>query len=416
MSELALLGGTPVRSAPFPAWPIGGPEELRGLTEALDAGIWSSASGPKVVELEQRFAAFQDSAHGIAVQTGTVALEIALAALGIGAGDEVIVPPYTFIASATAVLKINALPVFVDIDPATYCIDPAAVEAAITPRTRAVIAVHLGGHPADMDRLLELKQRHGIAIIEDAAHAHGAAWHGRRVGALGDFGTWSFQASKNMTSGEGGMIMADDPALADRARSLHNCGRATGGMWYDHFELGGNYRLTEFQSALLLAQLARLPQQIEQRESCSKQLDAELSGLDGIRSQARDARATMHAHHLYLFRYDRHAFAGVSRERFVEALNAEGIPASIGYPQPLNCQPLFVNRAFDTRATGYDPNYAPTQYERLDLPASIAACRETVWLYQQMLLGTAEDMHDIITAIRKIQRNASALFVASRVF
>ena len=409
MSDLALLGGAPVRRAPFPAWPAYGEEEAQGLQEVLAGGVWSAASAPKVAELEERFSAFHDAAFGVAMTNGTISLEIAMAALGIGAGDEVIVPPYTFLATASAVLKMNALPIFVDIDPTTYCIDPDAVEAAITPRTRAIIAVHLGGHPADMDRLSAIARQHGIALIEDAAHAHGAAWQGRRVGALGDVGGWSFQASKNMTAGEGGMVTTDDALLAEKARALHNCGRVAGGKWYEHAALGGNYRLTEFQSAVLLAQLARLPAQIERRESCGRYLDRELAAIEGIRPLARDPRATTHAYHLYLFRYDGEAFGGLDRDRFVAALQAEGIPSSIGYPIPLNCQPLFVNRAFDTRATYYDPTYVPTRFERLDLPVCAKACNETVWLFQNMLLGATDDMDDIVAAVRKIQQNAPAL-------
>lgn len=406
MNTLAIEGGTPVRREPFPSWPVWNDHERRGLLEVLDQGIWSSGAGPKVTQLEQEFAAFHDAAHGIAAPNGTISIEIALAALGIGAGDEVIVPPYTFYATAAAVLKLNALPIFVDIDLDSYCIDPRAVEAAITPRSRAIIPVHLGGHPADMDQLLDLKRRHGIAIIEDAAHAHGAAWNGRKVGAFGDFGSWSFQASKNMTSGEGGMLTTNDAALAELARSLHDCGRVPGGKWYEHAILGGNYRLTEFQSVLLLAQLARLPEQIARREQSAAVLDAELATIDGIRPLPRDPRATTHAYHLYIFRFLEHDFGAMSRDDFVAALCAEGIPASVGYPIPLNCQPVFADLAFDTRATGYDPHYAATQFDRLELPACSRACAETVWLWPNMLLGTAADLDDIVAAVRKIQAAA----------
>ena len=402
MSTLAVEGGTPVRREPFPSWPVWDEHERNGLLEVLDQGIWSNGAGPKVSELEATFAAFHDAAFGIAAPNGTISLEIAMAALGIGSGDEVIVPPYTFYASASAVLKMNALPIFVDISLDSYCIDPDAVEAAITPRTRAVIPVHLGGHPADMDRLLEIKRKHGIAIIEDAAHAHGSSWNGRKVGAIGDFGAWSFQASKNMTAGEGGMLTTNDPELAERARSFHDCGRVAGGKWYEHAILGGNYRLTEFQSVLLLAQLARLPEHIERREQSAAYLDRELSRFDGIRPLPRDPRVTAHAYHLYVFRFIEDDFGAISRDDFVAAMRAEGIPASTGYPIPLNCQPVFTNRAFDTRATNYDPNYAPTQFERLELPACLRACAETVWLMPNMLLGSSSDMEDIVTAVHKI--------------
>jgi dTDP-4-amino-4,6-dideoxygalactose transaminase len=307
------------------------------------------------------------------------------------------------------VLKVNALPIFVDIDPATYNIDPDAVEAAITPRTKAVIAVHFAGQPADMDRLIAIKARHGVRIIEDAAHAHGAIWRDRHVGAVGDLGCWSFQASKNMTAGEGGMVTTNDPHLAERAWALHNCGRTPDGPWYEHGILGGNYRLTEFQSALLLTQLGRLPTDLARREAAAEYLDGALAAIPGLRPVDRDPRATRHAYHLYMFRYDRAAFDGLSRARFIEALRAEGIPASPGYPAPLNLQPIFVNRAFDTRATGYDPDYPPTQFERLDLPATTQVCGETIWLTQNLLLGTPGDLADIVTAADKIRRGAPDL-------
>lgn len=409
MAELAVLGGTPVRDEPFPPWPVYGEEERRALEEVLTARVWSSAEGPQKQELERRFAAFQEADHGIAVSNGTISLEIALTACGIESGDEVIVPAYTFLATATAVLQVNGLPIFVDIDPDTYNINPDAVEAAITPRTKAVICVHFAGQPCDLDRLREITRRHGLRLIEDAAHAHGAVWRDRRVGALGDFGSWSFQASKNMTAGEGGMLTTNDTALAERARSLHNCGRAHNGQWYEHALLGGNYRLTEWQSALLLAQLGRLPAHLAQREAAAEYLDGALAKLPGIRPVVRDPRTTTHSYHLYMFRYVPAGFAGLRRERFLRALRAEGIPASPGYPVPLNLQPVFVNRAFDTRATGYDPAYLPTQFERLDLPVTTRLCAETVWLTQNLLLGTERDLADIVTAVDKVRQGAAAL-------
>ncbi len=405
MDRLAIDGGKPVRVTPYPAWPVFDELEKSGLMLALEGSMWGGARGaPLGAELQSRFAAYHQAGYGIAVANGTVSLEIALAALGIGAGDEVIVPPYTFISTASAVLKVNALPVFVDIDPETYCIDPAAAEAAINPRTRCIIPVHFAGHPADMDRLLDLQKRFGIAIVEDAAHAHGAEWKGHKVGALGEFGSFSFQNSKNMTCGEGGMLLTNDRALAEKADSLHTCGRLPGGAWYEHALLGGNYRLTEFQSAILLAQLSRLPAQIQQREENAALLDHELVQIPGIRPLGRDPRCTVHAHHLYMFRYDKSAFAGMSLSAFAAALCAEGIPASTGYPMPLNHQPLFTQRAFDLRATDYDPSNPRTQFENLELPVAERVCRETIWLPQNLLLGSKEDVLDVVAAIDKIQR------------
>lgn len=407
MSAATRTTTNPVRTAPFPVWPVFEESDLRLVAGAVEARVWSAADGPLKREFEARFAALHEAKHAVGVTNGTISLEIALAALGIGAGDEVIVPPYTFLATASAVLKMNALPIFTDIDPDTYCLDPAAVEAAITPRTRAIIVVHLGGHPADLDRLLAIKERHGLALIEDAAHAHGAAWRERPVGARGEFGSWSFQASKNLTCGEGGALTTNDDALAELAWNLHNCGRTRSGPWYEHPFLGGNYRLPELQCALLLAGLARLPAQIARREAGAAYLDRELGAFAGIRPLPRDPRATVHAHHLYLFRYDPAAFAGLSRDAFVAALREEGIPASAGYPYPLNRQPLFQTLSFDTRATGYDPLYPPTQYGRLDLPVCERACAETVWLPQNVLLADEAGLADVTAAIDTVQRRAT---------
>lgn len=409
MAELAILGGAPVRTARFPAWPQYGEEERRALYEVLAARVWSSAEGPKKRDLEARFAAAQDAAHAVAVSNGTVALEIALRACGVGAGDEVIVPAYTFLATASAVLQVNALPVFVDIDPETYNIVPAMAEAAVTARTKAIIGVHFAGQPCDLDGLRDVAHRHGLRLIEDAAQAHGAGWRDRHVGALGDVGTWSFQASKNLTAGEGGMVTTDDAALAARARSLHNCGRTPDGEWYEHALLGGNHRLTEWQSAILLAQLGRLPAQVARREAAAEYLDAALARIPGLRPLGRDPRATTHAYHLYLFRYDPSGFDGLDRDTFLRALRAEGIPASGGYAIPLNRQPVFVERAFDTVATGYDPAYPPTRFAALDLPATERACAEAVWLPQNLLLGADADLADVVAAVEKVRRNAAAL-------
>jgi dTDP-4-amino-4,6-dideoxygalactose transaminase len=394
---------SPVRSRPYPSWPQYGPEELAALGGVLESGVWSDANGPAVQAVERAYAEFVQAEHAIAVTNGTVAIVLALRALGIGSGDEVIVPPYTFLATATAVLEVNALPIFADIDPNTWCIDPAEVEAAITERTRAIIPVHVGGHPADMDRLLEIARRHNLAVIEDCAHAHGSMWNDRRVGSIGDVGTWSFQASKNLTAGEGGMVTTNDDTLAETIQSLRHCGRKKDGPWYAHYMMSGNFRLTEWQSSVLHRQLERYPAQLERRDANGRFLDAGLAEIEGVSPLVRDPRATVHAYHLYQFRYDAAGFGGMSRDEFISRVQAEGIPVSAGYPLPLYRQPLFVDRAFDTVATGYDPGYAPTQYDRLHLPVVEEACASGVWIGQNVLLDDEEGMNDIVTAIRKVQ-------------
>ena len=215
MSEkLALLGGTPVKARPFPTWPQYDENEEKALIDVLHSRIWWRTPGKQTLEFEERFAAYQEAKYGIACTNGTAALEIAVAALGIGLGDEVIVPDFTFIATASAVLSVGAMPVLVDVDPNTYCIDPEKVEALITPRTKAIIAVHIAGHPADMDRLQEIARIHNLSIIEDSSHAHGSEWKGKKIGAIGSIGTFSFQSSKLMTAGEGGLLVTNNEDLA----------------------------------------------------------------------------------------------------------------------------------------------------------------------------------------------------------
>ncbi len=254
MQKLAILGGEPVKKTPLPDWPYYDDTERQALQEVLESRVWWRTPGTRTLQFEQEFAAFQQASYGVAVTNGTAALEVSLAALGIGAGDEVIVPDFTFVATASAVLFTGALPVLVDVTPDTYCIDPDQVEAAITPATKAIIAVHMGGHPADLDRLTEIARKNGVYLLEDSAHAHGSEWRGRKIGAIGDIGTFSFQASKLMTAGEGGMIVTNSKELERLIRSVHDCGRMPGEWFYSHFIYGSNYRLSEWQGAVLSQQ------------------------------------------------------------------------------------------------------------------------------------------------------------------
>jgi len=399
--RLALHGGTPVRTEPFPRWPVWGEEEEKALLEVLHSGQWG-IGGEKTTQFEEAFARFQNARYGISVTNGTAALEIALRAAGVGPGDEVIIPPYTFVATATACLALGALPVFADIDPETYLLSPTAAEARITERTKAIIAVHIGGCPADMDAFPELARRHGLKLIEDAAQAHAAAWRGRRVGAIGDMGAFSFQSSKNLSAGEGGMILTDDAVLAERCWSIHNVGRVREGAWYQHETWGGNYRMTQWQAAILLAQMTRLEEQSARREENAQYLSQELTKL-GLRPLARDPRVTQHAWHLFIFRYDPNLARGASREAFIKAMNAEGIPCSPGYV------PLYATKAVregtldNLHWVGRDAS----EIERLhpSCPAAERACyEEAVWLPQYVLLGTRADMDSIVEAAAKVLR------------
>ena len=281
-TTLALHGGKPIRSKSYPNWPDFDQSDEQALLDVLRSAKWGRHLGTQVDAFEAAFATYQGARFGVAVMNGSVALRIALLAAGIQAGDEVIVPAYTFIATASAVIEVNAIPVFCDIDPHTYCLSPADLERALTQRTRAIIPVHFAGQSAQMDVIMPLAEKHNLVVIEDAAHAHGAEFEGQRLGSIGDFGCFSFQASKNLTAGEGGIILTNEERYERLCRALHTCGRYPEGQWYEHFLPGGNYRLTEFQAALLLSQLARLENQTVRRNTNGLYLNERLSEIPGI--------------------------------------------------------------------------------------------------------------------------------------
>jgi dTDP-4-amino-4,6-dideoxygalactose transaminase len=407
MSALALLGGKKAKSKPFPVWPYYDSNEDRALKEVLESRVWWRTPGTRTLEFEKSFAKFHGARHAIAVTNGTAALEVAVASLGIGAGDEVIVPNFTFVATASAVLFANALPVLVDVDPETYCIDPDLVEDAITSRTRAIIAVHMGGHPADLDRLKRIASRKRLALIEDSAHAHASEWRGQRVGTFGVAGTFSFQASKLMTAGEGGMIISNHDKFEVRARSVHDCGRMPGKWFYSHFIYGSNYRLSEWQGAILQVQLGRLDQQTKRRHHNARLLDRLLRAIPGITPQKLDERCTRNGQYAYIFHINKKEFAGLSSERFIEALNAEGIPHQASYP-PLHAVDMFRNGEYRKRLSGKQAK-DKHKFLKQKFPVTQKAAWETVWLPQPVLLGDEEDMHEIAAAIAKIQKNAKEL-------
>ena len=363
---------------------------------------------PAVKELETNFAAYHQVPHAISCSNGTVALEVALHALGAGPGDEVIVPPFTFVASATAVLLCRATPVFADIDPETFNLSVDAAAAAITPRTRAIVVVHFGGRPAEMDAFQALARKHGVALLEDAAHAHGARWSGIPVGGWGDVATFSFQAFKLMTAGEGGIILSKDADVADRCWAYCNQGRTRDGGWFDHYTLGTNYRLTAFQAAVLGAQLQRLPEQTRTRAANVAYLRECLREVPGLRLPEDDPRASENPYYLLTFWYNPDEFAGLPRDIAIKALQAEGIPLKVTYPHPLYRNPVFTAERAMLAHTAQD-------YDRLCLPVSERVCREGVWLSHSMLLGDRTDIDDVIESLHKVRRLASTIPVLQAV-
>ena len=407
MSELALFGGQKTKQRLFPLWPQYDDRERRALEEVLESRVWWCTPGTRTLEFEKAFAEYHGARHGIAVTNGTAALEVTMAALGIGPGDEVIVPDFTFVATASAVLFANALPVLVDVDPETYCLDPILTAAAITPRTKAIIAVHMGGHPADLDALQDIARKHEVYLIEDSAHAHGSQWGGKKIGTFGKAGTFSFQSSKLMTAGEGGIIISNDDAFERQARSVHDCGRMPGQWFYSHFIYGSNYRLSEWQGAILRVQLERLEEQTLDRHRNGRLLDKLLAEIPGVAPQKCDPRCTRNGQYAYIFHVNGQQFAGISTDNFIAALNAEGIPTQASYP-PLHELDCFLNGEYRKCLSG---TQATEKHEFLQqaFPNTRRAAWETVWIPQFALLGDEQDTYEIAQAIRKIQRNAAAI-------
>jgi dTDP-4-amino-4,6-dideoxygalactose transaminase len=394
-SRPAILGGNPVRTQPFMRWPVFDDREKLALIEVLESGSWGGYN-PKVKEFEEAFAKFHQVKHAVSASNGTVTLEAALLAAGIGPGDEIIVPPITFVATAAAVLRVGAMPVFADIG-LDYNIDPARAEEAISDRSRAIIPVHFAGRPADMDALSALARKYELQIIEDAAHAHGACWNHRPVGGLGDIASFSFQQSKNLTAGEGGILIGNHSELIETARSIFNQGRVAGGGWFQHERLGTNQRLTAWQAAILLAQLERLPDQLSRRAENAQHLNEQLKQFDFIEPLVLDPRVTRNSYHLYMIRLRLDRLNGITKELFMKALAAEGIPGPGGYPYP-----LYDNKLFEQY-----------QHRRTECPEAERMCKDSFWVSHEIMLGGYEDLADFVAALGKVAENAEEIAALS---
>lgn len=397
--QLAIHGGEKSVKKDFP-WPIFDEAEINAVSEVVASGKWGNPDCKDAVEkFEKEFAAFCGSKYAITCVNGSVSLRLALIACGVKPGDEVIVPPYTFIATASTVIECNCVPVFVDIDPDTYNLDPTKIEAAITERTKVIIPVHFGGLACDMDAIMDIADRHNLKVIEDAAHAHGAEYKGKKLGSIGHAGSFSFQSSKNLTSGEGGIVVTDDEALYAMMNSLRNVGRVEGGQWYDHYNPGCNYRITQMQAVLLSKQLSRLAAQTQKRNENGLLLNALFESVKGITPLSRSEAITLHCYHIYIFKYDASEFAGLPKQDFVEMLAAEGVPCFKGYPHPLYKQPLFQNKNFMCYAI---PETA--DYSKVVCPVAEQACTtDAVWILQNGMLADDGDVRLFAEAVLKIQ-------------
>ncbi len=408
---LAIEGGEPTAPAGFDEeWPVYGEPERRALLDVLESGRWCSADfyfderESRVRRLERRFAEDVGVEHAHAVPNGTQALELAFEAIGVEPGDEVIVPAVSFIASATAVTLANGVPVFVDVEPDTYQIDPDAVERAITDRTVAIEAVHYGGRPADLDRLAAVADEHDLALVEDCAQAHGTEWRGERVPAAGDVGCFSLQLSKQLNCGEGGMVVTDDDELGELLYAHKNLGRTPSGGKYDHAVPAGNYRLSEFLGALALAQYGRFSKLTPVRAENGAYLAERLDAVEGIGTIERDERVTQRGYMYFFLRFEPEAWpAGVDRDRVMAALNAEGIACSTGHNDPIYAHPAF--REIDPALLhGNERDYRETE-----CPAAERIFEEEVIVLEKDFLAERDNCDLVVAALEKLRAHADRL-------
>lgn len=413
MSELAILGGTKTRTESYPEWPVWDQRDIDIVVEVVKSGHWGGFPypGPKTAELAKKFAELQGGGYAVPMINGTVTMEAALRAADIGWGDEVIVPAYTFQATASAPMGAGAIPVIVDVDPNTYCLDPMAVEKAITPKTKAIIPVHLGSNMADMDAVMEIAERHNLIVIEDCAHAHGAKWKRQGAGTIGHFGSFSLQSSKTLTSGEGGILLCKSAEHAAKAASIIDCGRphALGGGGEDSngFAVqGGNYRMSELQAALALVGIERFPAQAKQREEMAAYMDEALSEINGVRVLKHDKRHTTRSFYRYIFAINPNEF-GMEHDILCAALDAEGIDCWTGY-EAMNNYELFQPQKSKLAVPNAFPEYF--DFKKMNLPEAKRACEhEAVWLDEAIFRSGQKGVDDAVAAIKKIQRNASEL-------
>lgn len=407
----ALLGGTPVHKGGWPPWPDWRKSWEPEILEVLRSGRWSCAGGGGVVaDFEAAYAKLLGAKRCVATASGTTALITGLHVMGVDAGDEVIVSPFTFIATYNVVLMHKALPVFADTDPATLTMDPASIESRITERTRAIVPVHIYGMPCDMDPINAIAKKHNLAVIEDACQAWLAEYKGRKCGTLADVGCFSFQNSKHIPAGEGGAVTGNRVDLLDRCQAFHDCGRAFGTFrGSGSFSRGTNCRMTHYQAALLLQQIDKLVTETERRRENADHLTAGLKQIPGIQPAKlpENSRAVWH---LYPFRYDAAQFNGLPRHKFIQALSAEGVPCGGGYHEQYYDGVL--DEAINSR--GFKRLFPAERLKAYresfrELTGNKKVCETTIGLFNTLLLADRSDVEHIVEAVRKIHDHSAAL-------
>jgi len=420
-SKLALFQGPQIRATPFPPHPVIGTEEKEAVLEVLESGNLSTfvaspgeyfLGGKKIKQFEREFADFHGVNDAVAFNSATAALHAAVVACGVQPGEEIIVPPYTFTSTATCALMHNAIPVFADIQEDNFCLDPSAVERSLSPLTRAIIPVHLFGCPADMDGILRIARKHGLKVIEDCAQAPAAGCKGRLAGTIGDCGVFSFTESKAITTGEGGMLITNDPVLADLARLVRNHGevitdRQTS-RTYRSTMLGWNYRMTEIEAALGIVQFGKLEELNRARIELADYLTAKLKGIDGLTVPTVSA-GNKHVYYIYALKFDE-AQIGIPRALFVRALEAEGVPFDSGYVRPLYLSPLYQ----DKKAFAFQHYRGDARYDKGLCPvAERMNEREVILTQMARPPATVDDMEDIVRAFHKVLEHKRELLEGS---
>ena len=409
----AILGGTPVHQGGWQTWPVWKPEWEAEMLKVCRSGKWNQAAGGAVAEFQQRWSELLGARRCLATSSGTTALITALHVVGVDAGDEVIVSPYTFIASYNAILAHKALPVLADTDPATLNIDPASIAPRITDRTRAVMPVHIFGLPCDMDPVNAIARAKGLRVVEDACQAWLAEYKGRKCGTLGELGCFSFQQSKHIPAGEGGAITGMDADLVDRCDSYHNCGRSVGNFKGNgFFTRGSNFRLTQFQGVVLLQQIEKLVAETARRREAAAYLNDRLGRIPGI-TPVRVPENSRGVYHLYPVRYDAAAFGGLSRDVFLRALSAEGIPGSAVYKEQ------YFDGIFDEAiaSRGFQRLFPAERLKALrdsfhELRGNRATCASVVALPQTVLLADRPALDHVVEAFARLQARSADLVAA----